>query len=71
MGLEIVVYDSVEQCADIIKEFQKKEPINIFFTYEWMTLWKMYFAPKMKERILVFQEGDEIIGYMPLVYKKG
>lgn len=70
MGLEIVVYDSVEQCADIIKEFQKKEPINIFFTYEWMTLWKMYFAPKMKERILVFQEGDEIIGYMPLVYKK-
>jgi CelD/BcsL family acetyltransferase involved in cellulose biosynthesis len=70
VGLVVIEYDSIEKCADIIQDFQKRESINLFFKYEWMLLWKRYFAPGKKEKILVFQEGEEVIGYMPLVYKQ-
>jgi hypothetical protein len=70
VGLRVIEYDSIEQCEDIIKDFQKKEPINLFFMYEWMLLWKRYFAPEKKEKILVFQDEQEVIGYMPLIVYK-
>ena len=70
MDLKIAEYDSLEECACSILEFQGKQPVNPFFTYEWLSLWKRYFAPRDKEKILVFQERDEMIGFLPLVYRE-
>lgn len=66
--MDVIKYSSIEKCSDIIKEFQSKENINIFFTYEWLNLWKKYFAPNHKELILVFKENGETVGFAPMIY---
>ena len=68
--ITILEYDSLEECEFEIRELYGKIPVNPFFTYEWLSLWKKYFAPKDKEKILVVQEHGKTIGFLPLVYRR-
>ncbi|HHY82918.1 MAG TPA: GNAT family N-acetyltransferase [Clostridiales bacterium] len=68
-GISILEYNSLEECESKVRELYNTVPANPFFTYEWLYLWKKYFAPKAKVKVLVIQDNGKTIGFLPLVYR--
>ncbi|MGA3297373.1 MAG: GNAT family N-acetyltransferase [Candidatus Bathyarchaeia archaeon] len=49
---------------------QKSKDNNVFSTWEWLSLWWQYFGKESQLRVLVAQEGDEVLGIAPLMLSK-
>lgn len=66
--MKIIEYDSLKDCEKEIRIFQDKYSTNVFFDYDWMSLWKENFGKKYREKIMLFVENGELKGFVPLVF---